>query len=70
MTDFDVSKDIIIDVVQRDINKFIDGAIIINVELSQQQPENKDSNTIFINITFKYNNTISTTSVIVSNNKI
>lgn len=70
MIDFDVSKDIITDTIQRDVDNFLPGVNIINVDLSQQQPENKDTNSIFISITFRYNNTVGKTEVSLTNNKI
>jgi phage baseplate assembly protein W len=57
----DVSNDIIVNVIQRDIDKFISGTTVLNVELSPIQQENNDRNSIFISITFRYNNTVGKT---------
>ena len=66
----DISKDIIIDVIQRDVDKFLNGTTILNVELSQVQPDNNSKNSIFISITFKYNNTLGNTEFNLETNKI
>lgn len=66
----DVTNEMIIDVIQRDIDKYINGTTILKVELSQQQPENNDKNSIFISITFRYNNTIGTTQLNLEGNRI
>ena len=66
----DISKDIIIDVVQRDIDKFLPSTTIVNVELSTVQPDNNSKNSIFISITFRYNNTIGNTEFNLETNKI
>jgi phage baseplate assembly protein W len=68
--DNDVSNDIILDVIQRDIDKYLKGIAILKVELSQQQVENNDKNSIFISITFRYNNTIGTTQLNLEGNRI
>ena len=60
----------IVDVIQRDVDKYINGTTILNVELSPQQPENNDRNSIFISITFRYNNTISKTELNLEGNRI
>lgn len=70
MIDFDVTKQIIVDTIQRDVDKFINDTTILNVELSEEQTANKDKNTIFISITFRYNNTIGNTEVTLTNNRI
>jgi phage baseplate assembly protein W len=66
----EVSKDIIIDVIQRDVDRFLNGTTILSVELSQEQPDNKDLNSIFISITFRYNNAVGSTSFSLNNNRI
>lgn len=66
--DFTVSKNIIIDSIQRDVNRFINGTNIINVELTQEQPINKDKNSIFISITYRYSNQVDKADVIITNN--
>ena len=66
----DVTNDMIVDVVQRDVDKYINGTTILSVELSPQQPENNDRNSIFISITFRYNNTIGKTQLNLEVNRI
>jgi phage baseplate assembly protein W len=66
----DVTNEMIVDVIQRDVDKYINGTTILNVELSPQQPENNDKNSIFISITFRYNNTIGTTQLNLEGNRI
>jgi phage baseplate assembly protein W len=66
----DVTNDMIVDVVQRDVDKYINGTTILSVELSPQQPENNDRNSIFISITFRYNNTIGKTQLNLEGNRI
>ena len=66
----DVTNEMIVDVIQRDVDKYINGTTILNVELSPQQPENNDRNSIFISITFRYNNTISKTELNLEGNRI
>jgi len=66
----DVTNDMIVDVVQRDVDKYINGTTILSVELSPQHPENNDRNSIFISITFRYNNTIGKTQLNLEGNRI
>jgi phage baseplate assembly protein W len=66
----DVTNEMIVDVVQRDVDKYINGTTILSVELSPQQPENNDRNSIFISITFRYNNTIGKTQLNLEGNRI
>lgn len=66
----DISKDIIVDVIQRDVDKFLPGIAILSVELSELQPDNNSKNSIFISITFRYNNTIGNTEFNLETNKI
>jgi len=66
----DVTNEMIIDVVQRDVDKYINGTTILSVELSPQQPENNERNSIFISITFRYNNTIGKTQLNLEGNRI
>jgi len=70
MIDFDITKQIMIDTVQRDVDKFMSDTTIVNVEMTKEQPVNNDRNTIFISITFRYNNTIGNTEVTLTNNRI
>lgn len=67
---FDLTKEILIDTIQRDVNKFINGVNITNVELTEEQSYSKDKNTIFINVSFNYNNTIGNSQVSLTNTTI
>ena len=53
--DFDINIDVIKDTIQKDVNKFLNGVEIndINVKLSENQPNNT-ANKIFISIIFTY----------------
>ena len=66
----DISKDIIVDVIQRDVDKFLPGIAILSVELSELQPDNNSKNSIFISITFRYNNSVGNTEFNLETNKI
>ena len=66
----DISNDIILDVIQRDVDKFLPGTTILKVELSPIQPDNNSKNSIFISITFRYNNTAGKTEFNLETNKI
>lgn len=66
----EVSNEMILDVIQRDVDKYINGTTILNVELSPLQPENNGKNSIFISITFRYNNTVGTTQLNLEGNRI
>ena len=70
--ELEVNPGIVVDVVQRDINKFLNGVIVndVKVGLSKTQPENSDPNKIFISVTFTYNKITSNTDVEISTNTI
>lgn len=70
--DIEVTKSIIVDIVQRDIDKFLNGVIVNNVkvEISPLQPENTDENSIYIGIDFTYNQTNGNTQIEIVNNNI
>jgi phage baseplate assembly protein W len=53
--DIDISKDIIVSIVQRDVDRFLNGIVIndIKVKKSKNQPDNT-ANQIFISIIFTY----------------
>lgn len=59
--DFEVSREIIIDALQKDMNKFFNGVLItdVNIQLANNQENNK-INTIFISVSFRYKETQST----------
>ena len=60
---FEVTKEILVDTVQRDLDRFINGIAVTNVVLKTEESMGKDKNTIFISVTFTYNNTVATTTV-------
>ena len=70
--DFDMSRDIIADCVQRDVDRFLTGVLIqdVKVQLATNQPENTDKNAIFISVVFLYNRTVATTNVNITTNRI
>ena len=71
-TDLEVNKSIIVDCVQRDIDRFLAGVLIndVKVKIATNQPENSDKNKIFISVVFTYNKTTATTNVEVTTNRI
>lgn len=66
----DINKDIVVDIVQKDIDKYLNGVIVnnVNVEFSEVQPDNIDANKIFISVNFIYNNMAGAAKVEISNN--
>lgn len=76
MNDLEVSKEIIIDTIQRDIDRWVNGVIVndVKVQLSNEQNSmgsiNNDNNKIFISVVFTYNNTTAKTDVTISNPRI
>lgn len=66
----DLSKNIIIDAIQRDINRFLNGVYINNVTVSENNnynSSNNDGNAVFINVIFTYNGTTSNVNVNIEN---
>jgi phage baseplate assembly protein W len=56
--DFDVSREILVDVLQKDMNKFFNGVLITDVDVQlENNQENNKLNTIFINVSFRYKET-------------
>lgn len=70
--DVELTKSIIIDTVQRDIDKFLSGVIVTNVKvnISPVQPENTDENSIYIGVDFTYNQISGTTEIEIVNNNL
>jgi phage baseplate assembly protein W len=64
---FELTKEILVDTVQRDLDKFIGGINVTNVEVKTEESFSKDKNTIFISVTFTYNNTVGSTTLSLSN---
>lgn len=67
--DLDISKNILIDSVQRDINRYLNGINIIDVEISTDSTNN-NKNSIFISVRFEYNKTVGNTALNLESNKI
>lgn len=76
MNGLEVSKEIVVDTIQRDIDRWVNGVIVndVKVQLSNEQnfmgSTNNDNNKIFISVVFTYNNTTATTDVTISNPRI
>jgi len=72
----EVSREIVVDTVQRDIDKFVNGVIVndVKVQLSSEQNYrgsiNNDENKIFISVVFTYNNATTQTDVTISTPRI
>jgi len=68
--DIEASRDMLVEVVQNDLDKYLNGVIVnnVNVGLSADQPLNADKNKIFISVDFTYNNISTTTEVEINNN--
>jgi len=67
--DLDISKNMLIDAVQRDINTYLTGVNIIDVEISTDSTNN-NKNSIFISIKFEYNKTVGNTALNLESNRI
>lgn len=58
--DFEINKNIVVDIIQKDMNKFFNGVLIKDVKVTlENNQENNTSNTIFINVSFSYKETVS-----------
>lgn len=68
----EVNKDIIVDAVQRDIDRWLNGVLVndVKVKLSADQPQNNDANSIFISVAFTYNRSAATVDVTLNTNRI
>lgn len=68
----EVNKDIIVDAVQRDIDRWLNGVLVndVKVKLSADQPQNNDDNSIFISVAFTYNRSAATVDVTLNTNRI
>lgn len=68
----EVNKDIIVDAVQRDIDRWLNGVLVndVKVKLSADQPQNNDGNSIFISVAFTYNRSAATVDVTLNTNRI
>jgi len=70
--DLDSAKQMVVTIVQNDLDKFLNGVLVTDVvvELTEEQPDNKDYNKIFINVQFSYKDVPGQTSVVIINNNI
>ena len=68
----EVNKDIIVDAVQRDIDRWLNGVLVndVKVKLAADQPQNNDENSIFISVVFTYNQSAATVDVTLNTNRI
>ena len=68
----EVNKDIIVDAVQRDIDRWLNGVLVndVKVKLSADQPQNNDDNSIFISVAFTYNRSAASVDVTLNTNRI
>jgi phage baseplate assembly protein W len=71
-SELEVNKDIIVDIVQRDIDRWLVGVIIndVKVELVTDQHNNSDKNKIFISVKFTYNKTSAFADVTITTDRI
>jgi phage baseplate assembly protein W len=65
-----VNDNIIIDAIQRNIDQYLPGVSILDVQISDVDSENNTKNSIFISIKFNYNNTVGNVELNLENNRI
>lgn len=63
----DVTDNIIIDALQRDIDRFLSGITIQDVKITTEPLNNNTKNAIFISIQFRYRNTTGNTELTIEN---
>lgn len=70
--DVEVNPSIIVDSLQRDIDKFLNGVIVndVEVKLLNHESENNNKNSVHVKVMFTYNKSVSSTEVKIVNNKI
>lgn len=70
--DLEESKSMLIDLIQKDLDKFMNGVIVtdVRVRLSNNQPVNNDYTKIFINVEFTYRDILGNTDVVITNRNI
>jgi len=68
----DESKDILVNLIQNDLDKFMNGVIVtdIKVKLSDNQIVNNDQTKIFISVDFTYRDLLGKTEVTITNNNL
>ena len=70
--DFEASKAMLIDIIQKDLDKFMDGILVtdVKVQLVPSETVNNDNNKIFISVVFSYKDLIGTTTATIVNNRL
>lgn len=70
--DYKESQDMLVTLIQKDLDKFMNGVLVTNVQVSlnEEQPINNDANKIYISVQFTYKNLTGRTDVIINNNNI
>jgi hypothetical protein len=70
--ELDESKDILINLIQNDLDKFMNGVIVtdVKVKLTDNQINNNDQTKIFISVEFTYRDLLSKTEVTITNNNL
>lgn len=65
--DLELNRQIILDIIQKDMDKFFNGVLITDVKVQlKNNQENNSSNRIFINVSFSYKETNSQLSLEIS----
>lgn len=70
--DFEASKAMLIDIIQKDLDRFMDGILVtdVKVQLVPSETVNNDNNKIFISVVFSYKDLIGTTTATIVNNRL
>ena len=70
--ELDESKDILVNLIQNDLDKFMNGVIVtdVKVKLTDNQINNNDQTKIFISVEFSYRDLLSKTEVTITNNNL
>jgi phage baseplate assembly protein W len=68
--DNDITENIIIDSVQRDIDRFVPNVTVTNVRVIKEPLNNNTKNTIFISVQFIYRNDVGNTTLTIENNTL
>lgn len=70
--ELDESKDILVNLIQNDLDKFMNGVIVtdVKVKLTDNQINNNDQTKIFISVEFTYRDLLSKTEVTITNNNL
>lgn len=70
--ELNASRNILINLIQKDLDKFMNGIIVTDVKVQQNaiQPENNDQTRIFISVSFSYKDLTGKTDVTITNNRL